>query len=58
MLLYVKKLVGEVLDRVDLFDDFDPRRDCKLTVTDTELTTVERLARAATSPDDIDLDLV
>ena len=55
--LYVKKLVGEVLDRVDLFDDFDPRRDYKLTVTDTELTTVERNARAATSPDDIDLDL-
>ena len=55
--LYVKKLVGEVLDRVDLFDDFDPRRDYKLTVTDTELTTVERNARAATSPDDIDLEL-
>jgi hypothetical protein len=55
--LYVKKLVGEVLDRVDLFDDFDPRRDYKLTVTDTELTAVERNARAATSPDDIDLEL-
>lgn len=54
--LYVKKLVGDVLDRVELFDDFDPRRDYKLTVTDTELTTVERNARAATSPDDIDLD--
>ena len=55
--LYVKKLVGEVLDRVDLFDDFDPRRDYKLTVADTELTVVERNARAATSPDDIELEL-
>jgi len=55
--LYVKKLVGEVLDRVDLFDDFDPRRDYKLTVSDTELTVVERNARAATSPDDIELEL-
>ena len=55
--LYVKKLVGEVLDRVDLFDDFDPRCDYKLTVSDTELTVVERNARAATSPDDIELEL-
>jgi len=55
--LYVKKLVGEVLDRVDLFDDFDPRRDYKLTVADTELTAVERNARAASSPDDIELEL-
>lgn len=55
--LYVKKLVGEVLDRVDLFDDFDPRRDYELTVADTELTVVERNARAATSPDDIELEL-
>ena len=55
--LYVKKLVGEVLDRLELFPDFDPRVDYKLTVAETELTTVERNARHATSPDDIDLDL-
>ena len=55
--LYVKKLVGEVLDRLELFADFDPRVDYKLTVTDTELTVVERNARHATSPDDIELDL-
>ncbi len=53
----MKKLVGEVLDRLELFDDFDPRRDYQLTVNDTELTEVERNARHATSPDDIDLDL-
>lgn len=50
------KLV-DVADRVDLNDDFDPRRDYPLTVTDAELTVVERNARAATTPDDIELDL-
>jgi hypothetical protein len=56
--LYIKKLVGDVLDRVDVHPDFDPRRDYKLTVTDTELTAVERNARAgAVNPDDIELDL-
>ena len=37
--------------------DFDPRQHYKLTVVDTELTDVERNARAASSPDDIELDL-
>ena len=56
--LYIKKLVGDVLDRVDLHADFDPRRDYKLTVADNELTAVERNARAgASNPDDIELDL-
>ena len=52
--LFLRKLVGDVLDRVDDFADFDPRRDYPLTVSYTELTEVERNAvRAA----DIDLDL-
>ena len=55
--VYLKKLVGDILDRVDQFPDFDPRRDYKLTLADSELTEVERNARAATSIDDIDLDL-
>jgi hypothetical protein len=55
--LYLKKLVGDVLDRIDQFGDFDPRRDYKLTVVDTELTDVERNARAAAHVDDIDLDV-
>lgn len=55
--LFLKKLVGDVLDRVDQFDDFDPRRNYALTVSDSELTDVERNARAANSVDDIDLDL-
>lgn len=55
--VFIKKLVGDVLDRVDQHPDFDPRRDYALTVSDTELTDVERQARAASSVDDIELDL-
>jgi len=55
--VFLKKLVGDVLDRIDQFPDFDPRRDYRLTIVDSELTAVERNARAATSVDEIDLDL-
>ena len=41
--------------RQDQFADFDPRLHYKLTLADSELTEVERNARAATSVDDIDL---
>jgi hypothetical protein len=60
--LYLKKLV-DVLDRVDLHPDFDPRVAYPLTVADSELTDVERNTRAGASsgspesPDDIELDL-
>uniref|UniRef100_UPI002FE01DFC BREX system ATP-binding protein BrxD n=2 Tax=Actinomycetes TaxID=1760 RepID=UPI002FE01DFC len=60
--LFLKKLVGDVLDRVDQFDDFDPRRHYAVTVGAEELTDAERGAagarpRGAAGPDDIDLDL-
>lgn len=55
--VFLKKLVGDVLDRVDQFDDFDPRQHYRLTMVDTELTEVERNARHAASVDDIHLDL-
>lgn len=55
--LYLKKLVADVLDRVDQFADFNPRSDYRLTVTENELTEAERNARAAASVDDIDLDV-
>ncbi len=55
--LYLKKLVGDVLDRVELHADFDPRRHYNLTITENEMTQVERSARQADSPDDIELDL-
>jgi hypothetical protein len=54
--VFLKKLVGDVLDRIDQFPDFDPRRDYRLTIVDSELTAVERNARAAISVDEIDLD--
>ena len=54
--LFLKKLVGDVLDRVDQHPDFDPRRHYRLTVTDGELTRVERAARGAASVDDVELD--
>jgi hypothetical protein len=53
--VFAKKLVGDVLDRVDLYDEFDPRRDYALTVEESELTDVERNARAAQHVDDIEL---
>ena len=54
--VFLKKLVQDVLDRIDLHPDFDPRRDYALTLTDGELTDVERNARTVTSPDDIELE--
>jgi len=53
--LYLKKLVADVLDRVDQYSDFDPCRDYALTVVDSELGQVER--QAAAGVDDIDLNL-
>ncbi len=55
--IFLKKLVGEVLDRVDQFPDFDPRKDYALTISDSELTPVEREASGATAVDEIELDL-
>jgi BREX system ATP-binding protein BrxC/D len=54
--LFLKKLVGDVLDRVDQFPDFDPRQHYQLTLAAAEMTDVERNA-AARSPDDVRLDL-
>ncbi len=65
--LYLKKLVQDVLDRVEEHEDFDPRRHYAPTVSDAEMTEQERavaggaragLPVAATQdPDDIELDL-
>lgn len=54
--LFLRKLVADVLDRVEQFDDFDPQAHYALTVSDSELTEVERQAAAA-SPDDVQLDV-
>ena len=60
--VFLKKLVADVLDRVDQFPDFDPRRHYTLTLAAGELSEVERNAAARSAPpvsraDDVDLDL-
>ncbi len=63
--VFLKKLVADVLDRVDQFDDFDPRVHYALTVDTAELSDVERASRgvagrnpiSAVALDDIHLDL-
>jgi hypothetical protein len=55
--VFLKKLVGDVLDRIDQHPDFDPRQHYALTVSDDELTETGRNVRAATDPDDIELKL-
>lgn len=54
--LFLRKLVADVLDRVDEFEEFDPRRHYALTVSSAELNEVERNAAAADAGD-IELDL-
>ena len=46
--VFLKKLVADVLDRVDQFADFDPRQHYALTIGDGELTEVERNAARPT----------
>ena len=50
--VFLKKLVADVLDRVDQFADFDPRRHYALTIAPAELSEEERNAAAlsATAP--------
>lgn len=55
--LFLRKLVQDVLDRVDEHADFDPRVHYALTVNSAELTDVERNAAAPATAGDIDLDL-
>ena len=53
--LFLKKLVSDVLDRVDLHEDFDPRTHYTLTLAETEMSATERAAASAASVDDIEL---
>jgi hypothetical protein len=59
--VFLKKLIGDVLDRVDQFTDFDPHRDYRLTLRRDELSEVEQNAAGlvvppAGSADDVELD--
>lgn len=53
--IFLKKLVSDVLDRIDQFDDFDPHQHYQLTLQDAEMTATERQAASASSVDDIEL---
>lgn len=55
--LFLKKLVCDVLDRIDQYEDFDPHRHYRLTLQEAELTQTERAFRQAVSVDDIELEL-
>lgn len=55
--LFLKKLVADVLDRIDQFPGFDPRRDYAPTLSERELTPAERSARSPLRVDDIELEL-
>jgi BREX system ATP-binding protein BrxC/D len=59
--IFLKKLVGDVLDRVDQFPDFDPRKHYALTLVPAELSEEERSAAVGSSgprrATEIDLDL-
>lgn len=59
--VFLRKLVQDVLDRVDEHDDFDPRLHYHLTLSSSELTEVERNAWAPTQragrADDVELEL-
>ena len=53
--LYLRKLVTDVLDRVDQFAEFDPRRHYAPTIDAREMSAAERAAAGANSVDDIEL---
>lgn len=55
--IFLKKLVADILDRLDQFPDFDPRQHYALTIAETELTPVERQAMGASDVDEIHLEI-
>jgi hypothetical protein len=55
--LFLKKLVADVLDRIDQFPDFNPREHYSLTINESELKPIERNAMGAETVDDIELNL-
>jgi hypothetical protein len=55
--LFLKKLVADLLDRIEDHPEFNPRSDYRLTIRDEELSVEERNSMAASSVDDISLEL-
>jgi hypothetical protein len=54
--IFLKKLVADVLDRVDQFPDFDPRRHYAPTLDEREMSVAERASASAASVDDVELE--
>ena len=46
-----------MLDRIDQFPDFDPKKDYALTLVDSEMGEIERCAFSAKDVDEIELEL-
>ena len=55
--LFLKKLVADVLDRIELHETFDPRKDYQLTIRHDELSTEERNMMPASSVEHIHLEM-
>lgn len=55
--IFLKKLVSDVLDRIDQFADFDPRTHYALTISESELLPVEREAIGTLDVDEVKLEL-
>ncbi|MBF0590316.1 MAG: BREX system ATP-binding protein BrxD, partial [Magnetococcales bacterium] len=55
--IFLRKLVSDVLDRIDQFPDFNPREHYALTVTEDDLTQAEYHVLSASSVDEIELTL-
>jgi hypothetical protein len=55
--IFLRKLVATIMDRVDLFPEFDPAKDLSIHVDEHELTLEEQAAAAGKKPDDIEIDL-
>jgi hypothetical protein len=55
--VFLKKLVADLLDRIDLHESFDPGRDYKLTIRQDELSKEERNSLPASSVEDISLEI-
>jgi hypothetical protein len=55
--IFLKKLVANVLDRIDQFAEFDPRTHYSLTLSESELSPVERQAVGADDVDQVELEL-
>jgi hypothetical protein len=53
----LRKLVATILDRVDLFPDFDPAQALDIRIEPDELTVEEQAAVVGKKPDDIELEL-